>query len=133
MNENFEIEVLCELETELLLKRIRKQINDKVSSGLRAMEMFLNPQNAPLFVYSVVKSFISEDKEIIMKLYKIFAGYEIESFDLENNYNEKKEAEFIKKVCSEWKEIIQDMNKIQKAMELGFKKDSKVNEKSYFG
>ena len=133
MNETFEIEILCEIETELFLKRIRKQVAEKISAGLRTLEMFLNAQNAPLFVFNIIKSFDASDKEVINGLYRMFAEFEIEAFSLENKYDEKKEAEFIKKVCSKWQNITEDMSKINEAMFIGFKKDPKSNEKSYFG
>jgi hypothetical protein len=133
LNENFEIEILCELETELLLKRIRKQLTDKISSGLRITEMLINPQNGPMFIFNVVRSFNVDDKSLVNELYKKFAEFEIEAFSLETKYDEKKEAEFIRTVCKEWPEISENLEKINKSMKIGFKKDLKANEKSYFG
>jgi len=133
LNENFEIETLAGEETEVLLKRIRKHLTEKISAGLRALEMFLNPQNAPIFIFKVIKSFTSTDKEVLDRTYNKFAGFEIEAFGLENDYDEKKEAEFIKKVCGEWKEICEDFNRIYSSMKLSYKKESKKHDKSYFG
>ncbi len=133
MNQNFEIENLCEAETELLLKRVRKQVMEKVSSGLRALEMFLNAQNAPLFIFSVVKSFSQTDKEILESLYNKFAEFEIEAFGLESVHNEQREAEFIKIVCATWKDVTADFDRIYHSMKVNYKKESKKHDKSYLG
>lgn len=133
LNQNFDIEILAEDESEILLKRIRKNITEKISSGLRALEMFLNPQNAPVFIFKVIKTFSSTDKIIIESLYHKFAEYEIEAFGLENSYDEKKEAEFIKNVCADWKETSEDFDRIYKSMKANFKKEVKKSDKSYLG
>ena len=133
MNENFEIENLACEETELLAKKIRKQMMEKISSSFRALEMFKNPQSAPLFIFSVLKSFSPADKDNIDSLYNKFADLEIEAFGLETGYDEKKELDFIKKVCKDWEEISKDFNKIYESMKLGHKPDSKKQTKSYFG
>ena len=133
LNENFEIECLFQEETELLVKKIRKQIMEKVSSGLRALEMFLNPQNAPMFIFSVIKSFSSSDKKVIEELYAQFAEFEIEAFGLENIYNEEGEAALVKKICKEWPGISKEFDIIYKSMKINYKKASKKNEKSYLG
>ena len=133
MNHNFEIETIPSEDTELFLKRIRKNMTEKISSGLRAMEMFLNPQPSPIFIFKIIKSFSSSDKDTVAELYHQFAGLEIEAFGLENFYDEKKEAEFIKKVADEWPEISKGLDKIYKVMKSGHKNESKNQEKSYFG
>ena len=89
MNETFEIETIPSEDTELFLKRIRKNITEKISSGLRAMEMFLNPQPTPIFLFKIIKAFSSDDKVIIEELYHKFTYFEIEAFGLENCYVEK--------------------------------------------
>lgn len=133
LNENFEIEVLAGEETELLIKKVRKQILEKISSALRALELFLNPQNAPVFIFSVIKAFSKTDKEMIEQLYHIFSEFEILAFGLENNYNEEKEADFINKVCKVWPDVVADFDRIFNSMRVNYKKDSKKNDKSYLG
>jgi hypothetical protein len=133
LNENFEIENVLSEETEIFIKRIRKQMTEKISVGLRALEMFTNPQNSPIFIFNIIKSFSASDKELINELYKKFSEFEIDAFGLENSYDEKKEVEFIKRISGEWTEISGDFDKIYRAMKSGHKQDSKKNEKSYFG
>ncbi len=133
MNENFEIEQICVEDTELLLKRIRKQTMDKISSGIRGLEMFLNPQNAPVFIFNIIKTFSQPDKEIIDNIYHKFAEFEIQAFGLENKYNEEAEADFVKKVAKEWIDICDDFDRLFKSMRANYKQESKKNEKSYLG
>jgi hypothetical protein len=133
MNVNFEIETIPAEDTELFLKRIRKNITEKISSGLRAMEMFLNPQPSPIFILRILKSFSQTDNDMISDMYYKFAEFEIDAFGLENKYEEKKEADFIKKVAKEWPEIAETIEKISNSMKIGHKKESKKTEKSYFG
>jgi len=133
LNDNFEIENIFVEGSELFIKRIRKQMTEKISSGLRALEMLMNPQNTPVFIFNIIKSFSASDKENVRELYKKFTEFEIEAFGLENLYDEKKEVEFIKKVAGEWKEISESLNKLYQAMKSGHKQDSKKDEKSYFG
>src|SRR3989338_6267546 len=133
MNENFEIENIEFSETELFLKMIRKHMTEKIFFVLRGLETFINPQNAPLFMFYVIKSFSESDKERIKELYKQLAQYEIEAFGLESAYNENKEAEFIKKFCADWKDISNDLMKLYDSMKEGHNKDTKKAVKSYFG
>jgi len=133
LNENFEIEAVALEETDIVLKKIRKQMLEKISSALRALEMFLNPQNAPLFIFQVIKTFSKTDKEIIDNLYAKFAEYEITAFGLENTYKEEKEAEFIREVSDGWKEIVEDFDRLFNSMRVNYKKESKKHDKSYLG
>lgn len=133
LNDNFEIENIDIGETELLAKMIRKHITEKIFYVLRSLEMFLGPQNAPLFIFEVLKSFTDADKALIRELYTKIAQYEIEAFGLEAGYNEKNEAEFIKKFSDDWKNISESLGKIYASMKEGHKKESKKSSKSYLG
>jgi len=133
MNENFEIESIDAEETELFLKRIRKHMTEKIFYVLRSLEVFLNAQNAPLFMFEIIKSLTAVEKEHIRELYKRLAQYEIEAFGLEAKYDEKKEAEFIIKFSKDWKEASIDLIQIYGFMKEGYKKHDKKENKSYLG
>jgi len=133
MNENFEIEGIEAEETALFLKRMRKHMTEKIFFVLRSLEIFLNPQNAPLFMMNIVKFLSPADRELIKELYKQLSEYEIEAFGLEAKYDEKKEADFVKKVCGSWKDFSEDLMKIYAAMRDGNKKLEKKQNKSYVG
>jgi len=132
MNDNFEIENVTE-DTELFLKQVRKHMTEKVFFILRTLETFMNPSNAPMFVFNVLKGFSESEKELVQEIYKKLAKYEIEAFGMEAVYEEKKEAEFIKKVASDWKSVSEDLIVLYNSMKSNHEKDSKKSTKSYFG
>lgn len=133
MNENFEIENIQIEETELFVKMLRKHVTEKIFFVLRSLEMFINPQTAPVFIMNIIKQLSESEKETLKELYKKLARYEIEAFGLEAEYNEKKEAEFVKQVASDWKSIAEDLRFIYSAMKGNHEKEFKKSTKSYFG
>jgi len=133
MNENFEIESVAEEDTELLIRRIRKSVREKVHAMIAVFETFINPTSAPMFVFNIIKGFNSDEKEIIEKLYKKFAELEIDAFNLEVRYDEKAEAGYIKKSCELWKSSESDLKKIYESMKGNYGVESKKSDKSYFG
>jgi len=134
LNENFEVEIAEIGDRDLIIRSIRKQIVEKISYHIRTLEAFLNPSNAPLFVMNMLKGFGNEEQEIVKGLYDKLGDFEIDSFGLEIEYNEKKELEFIKSVCDEWKSIVFDLHKIHASMKKSFNKEvPKKAHKSYFG
>lgn len=133
INEEFDIEKLQELETDTLLREIRKIIMDKVIAYLRFIEMLLNPQNAPLFFFSLLKNVENSERKLLEEIYSRLGKIEIEVIDVDNDYKEEKEAIFIKHIIEEWKPIKEDMNKISKFLVKGWEKKTKSKEKSYLG
>jgi hypothetical protein len=132
LNEEFEIEKIQEHETDFLLREIRKDVGEKVGAFLRFLETILNPVVAPVFVLNSLKNLSSHDKELIKKNYEMLVELEIKAIGLDVEYNEKKEAEFIKEAFKKWqdakpeiKEIVHSLGKAQ------FTTDSKS--KSYLG
>ena len=133
MNNNFEIENIEIEETELFAKMIRKHMTEKIFFVLRSLEMFINPQSAPMFIMNIIKQLSETEKATIKELYQKIARYEIEAFGLETEYDEKKEVEFIKKLAEDWKSISEDMKVIYRAMKENHEKEFKKSNKSYFG
>lgn len=132
LNENFEIENI-DPESEIILKVIRKHVTEKVFYVLRSLETFMNPTNAPMFIFDIIKGLSESEKELIRTLYNRIVVYEVEAFGLEAEYDEKNEAEFIKMVSAAWKDISTDLKKIYSAMKIESPRESKKSEKSYFG
>ena len=133
MNEDFEIELIAEENTEILVRRVRKNVRDKIHAMIVVFETFINPTSAPMFVFNIIKGFNNDEKEIIEKLYKKFAELEIDAFNLEVKYDEKAEADYIKKVCELWKSSELDLKKIYESMKASYGLESKKSDKSYFG
>ena len=133
MNENFFIEDIEINETELFVRILRKKVAEKVFFISRSIEMLTTTQNAPFFALGIIKSFGDKEKELLKKLYKKIASYEIESFGLDISYDEKKELAFIKLVCADWKEISDGMNQIYLVMKESYGKEDEKQGRAYFG
>ncbi len=133
INEEFDIEKVAENETECLLREIRKSVMEKIIAYLRFIEMLLNPSNAPLFFFALVKGLTSQDKRILEKLYDKLGSLEIEVIELDCNYSEKDEADFIKKLFTEWKSVKDDMLKLVEVLRRNWNQKSGKNDKGYLG
>lgn len=133
LNEEFDIEKAAEHETECLIREIRKLVMEKVIAYLRFIEMLLNPSNAPLFFFALVKGLTASDKRILDKLYDKLGSFELEVIELDCNYNEKAEAEFIKKILLEWKDVREEMLNLIEVLKRNWNQKSKKDERGYFG
>lgn len=133
LNENFEIEDLSDTETDLLLRKIRKQMFEKINGVMRMLETFTNPSNAPMFLLNIMKGFGEDEKKTIEAIYKQLTPYAVDSFNLEIRYNEKKEADMINKISGDWPKLCEGMDKIYLSMKSGSEKEAGKKEKSYFG
>lgn len=133
LNEEFDIEKVQEQETDTLLREIRKVIMDKAIAYLRFVELLLNPSNAPMFFFALLKGLESADKKTLEDIYTRLGRLEIEVIDVDNDYSEKAEAEFIIHILKEWQGIKEDMRRVSKALKSGWEKKSEKKEKSYLG
>ncbi len=133
LNEEFDIEKVAEIETDFLLREIRKNIMDKVIAYLRFVEMLLNPSNAPLFFMSLVKGFESQDKRILERIYEKLGHFEIDVIELDCRYSEKEEAEMINKITKEWKTISDDMIALVEVLRRNWCQKSKTDDRGYCG
>jgi len=133
LNEDFDIEKVAENETDFLLREIRKSIMDKAIAYLRFIEMLLNPSSAPLFILSVVKGTTTNDKKILERIYEKLGEFEIDVIELDCKYNEKDEAEFIKKISKEWKTISSDMAKFVEILRRNWRQKSRKDDRGYCG
>ena len=130
LNEIFDIEEL-DTETEFFLRKLRKIISDRVAGYLRFLEIILNPSNAPMFFFTLIK-LDNNDKETLTRIYEKLGNLEIEVVKLDLEYKEEKEVEFIKKVFKIFSEIRNDILKVVDKMtnDGNIKKEEG---RSYFG
>ncbi|SRR3989344_1862229 len=133
LNEDFHVEKVSETETDFLLREIRKIISERIFNYLRTVETLINPSNAPMFVFSVVKTLSSEDKSKLTEIYKELARNEIRLFAIDVEYSEKKEADFIRDVFKTWQKIKKDLVKILGTIEKNIDSKSDNNHRKYFG
>ena len=132
LNKQFDIEEI-DVETDFLLRKIRRNIAEKVAGYMRFIEVILNPQNTPLFLFKLIKKLEPKDKEELSKLYEKLGTFEIEQISLDLNYNEKNEADFINNCLNLFnKEIKTNLLALIEKMS-NKHDDSKPNGASYFG
>lgn len=133
LSRDFQIERIADVETDYLIREIRKLMADKFSSYLRFLEATLNPVNVPMFVFSITKSIGVKEKEKLTELYKELAKIEVSLIGVDVDFDEKKEAEFVKETFKTWqktkKEILNFINVVQK----GWDNKIEKNNKGYFG
>lgn len=133
LNEEFDVEKVQELETDTLLREVRKVIMDKVIAYLRFIELLINPSNAPMFFFAMLKGLDSSDKKILDEIYTKLGRLEIEVIEIDNDYSEKGEAAFILHVFKEWQDIKESMKKVSKSLRTSWDKKTEKKEKSYLG
>ncbi|MCK5149522.1 hypothetical protein KAJ87_01185 [Candidatus Pacearchaeota archaeon] len=132
-NEDFQIEKLADVETDFLIREIRRFMADKFSNYLRFVEALLHPVNSPMFVFSIVKSIGIEEKNKLTDAYKKLAKIEVNLIELDIEFSEKKEIDFIKESYKVWQEIKKDLLKIVEVIKKNWDNKSEVNGKGYFG
>lgn len=131
LNNNFEIEKI-ERESEILLRIVRVVIMEKVIATERFIESILLPGNAPRSLYAYTSTMNEEDKKTLDKIHNSFSQLTLQALELDVEYNEKKEAEIIKKIFTTWSVAKQGLYPILEKMTKPIKQDSK-KEKTYFG
>lgn len=97
INKLFDIEEI-DSETEFLLKKIRRAISEKIIEYLRFIDIILNPSNAPIFFFRLVKKLNGNDRDSLTKIYGKLEKFEIQAITLDLEYSEKNESEFIKDI-----------------------------------
>jgi hypothetical protein len=133
MNKDFGIEKLdCE-KVELIIREIRRFIADKMLNYMRLIETILNPSNAPMFIFSLVKTFETKDKEVLNEIYKKLAKFELDLIILDAEYSEEKECDFIRNSFEMWQKIKKDLLNIFEAVKSNWDKEKLKQSKGYFG
>ena len=133
LNEDFHIEKIAENETELLIREIRKFMADRLFNYLRFIESFLNPVNVPMFVFSIIKIITPKEKEKLTEIYKKLAKIEVDLIELDIQFSEQKEAQFIKESYKIWQDIKEDMLKIIEMIKNNWDNKNETDSKGYFG
>lgn len=134
----YEINLIFDIEelnpkSELLLQKIRKAISEKIADYIRFIEVLLNPSNAPMFFFKLLKKLDSADKDKLNNLYEVLGKIEVESMILDLEHSEKNEAEFIKKAYEFYKSGLGEFILIVKKMGNGDSLRKKESNEGYFG
>ena len=133
INEDFGIEKLQDKETDTLSREIRRAMVDRNLSYLRFMEMFLNPVNAPMFFLALIKGLKDSEKKLLNDIYIKLGKFELESIALDNIYDEKKDADFIKRFFKEWQAIKEKFGKIMENLEKAWEREVEKKDRGYLG
>ncbi|MFA5259095.1 MAG: hypothetical protein WC979_07750 [Candidatus Pacearchaeota archaeon] len=133
LNKFFDIEEI-EVESDFLLRKIRRITAERISSYSRFADFVLNPSNAPMFFFKVLKKLDDKDKEMLGNVYELLGKIEIEVISLDLDYSELKEADFIKKVFKLFDEEIRiKFLGVMDKLSNGEKQQKKEGNVSYFG
>lgn len=133
VNKAFDIEEL-DSESDLLVRKIRRFISEKLAGYMRFIEVLLNPSNAPIFFFKLIKKLDNSDKENLTRMYEELGNIELETIGLDLDYNEENEAEFIKKLYEMYNnQIRKELLDVLKKIGNGENNKSKDNGMSYFG
>lgn len=112
LNEEFQIERVAEIETDYIIREIRRAVSEKISNYLRVIETFLNPSGAPMFLLSAIKCFGVDEKENLSKIYNKLAKNEMALLRLDVQYNIEKEVKYLNDSHRLWGEVKVDFLKI---------------------
>ena len=133
LNEDFNIEKASEIEVELLIREIRRFMADKLSTYMRFIEAILNPVNVQMFIYSLIKSLETQEKEKLTEIYKKLSKKELKLIELDLKYSEEKEALFIRESYSMWQEMKKDLLEIFEKINSNWDNKVESKNKDYFG
>ena len=133
MNEDFQIEKMSEEETEMPLREIKRIMGEKFSNYHRFVEVLINPSNAPLFVFSMLKSLDDGEKAVLMETYGKLTEIEILMVETDIEYSDRKEAEFIKNSYVTWQDIKKNLSTIIDKIKSKGNNERKNGNAGYFG
>ncbi len=132
LNEDFGIEKAIDSETDFPIREIRKQISEKVYNYLRLVETLINPVNAPMSIMSIVKAFGADEKNKLVEIYKKLVKSEWELIEIDLEFSEKKEAEFIKEIYGIWQHIKKDIIEVVDAVSKNWERKTQNSNRKYF-
>jgi hypothetical protein len=133
LNKEFSIEKVSEIETDFLIREIGRVMAEKLSNYLRFVEMILNPVNAPMFIFSLVKSLGEDERRILSNIYKDLTKIELNLIELDVSFSEKKEADFINNSYKTWMNIKKDLLIIIEKIKSSLDNRYENSNKGYFG
>lgn len=133
LNSEFSIEKLAEIETDFLIREVTKIMAEKFSNYLRFVELVLNPSNSPMFIFSIIKTMGENEKKKFSEIYKELARIELDLIELDVDFNEKKEADFINNSYKTWINMKKDFFDIISGIKSNWNNKSENNKNGYFG
>jgi Glu-tRNA(Gln) amidotransferase subunit E-like FAD-binding protein len=133
LDEDFDVSKSFIGESELILKDIRRKMNEKLASSLHLFETFMNPQAAPLFIVNVLKNLEKKDWENIKEIYNEIAKIQFPQILADTIYSEDKEVELILEISNLWSRQKIKIAEILKILDKSSINTLDLKNKSYFG
>jgi len=133
LNFEFSIEKVADIETDYLIREIGRIMADRFSNYLRLVELILNPVNSPMFIFSIIKTIGENEKKKLSEMYKELTKIELSLIELDVNFSEKKEAEFINNSYMVWMNIKKDLIEVIEKARSNWDNKQEGNNKAYFG
>jgi len=133
LNLEFSIEKAAEAETDFLIREIARIMAEKFSNYLRFVELVLNPVNSPMFIFSIIKTIGENEKKKLSEIYKSLAKIELDLIELDIDFSEKREAEFINNSYKTWMNIKKDFMEVIDKVKSNWDNKHEINNKGYFG
>jgi hypothetical protein len=133
LNSEFAIEKLAEIETDFLVREVARIMAEKFSNYMRFVELVLNPSNAPMFIFSIIKTMGESEKKKFAEIYKELAKIELNLIELDVDFSEKKEADFINNSYKTWMNMKKDFQEVIEKIRENWDNKSENGNKGYFG
>ena len=133
LNAEFSIEKIAETETDFLVREVARVMAEKFSSYLRFVELVLNPANSPMFIFSLIKAMGEDEKKKFSEIYKKLARIELDLIELDFDFSEQKEADFINNSYKVWTNMKKDSLEIIEKIKSNWDNKNENNNKGYFG
>ncbi len=130
--EEFDIEKITDKESILLIREIRRTINEKLSAYMHLFETLINPSAPPMFIFSALRGINGEDKEKIKEIYQKISKLQIEVMKLDTIYSEEGEVAFVKKSFDQWQELKKEVYSVIEKFDENVEKEDNLKKRSYF-
>ena len=133
MNEDFNIEKMSETESDLPVREIRRFVSDKIRNYERFIEAIINPSNANMFIFTIIKVISADDKERLSDIYKKLMKSEVDLIELDVQYDEAKELKFVNTFFKEWQGMKPVLLEILGKINSDWDKEVEKGSNGYFG
>ena len=131
LNEDFSIEKIEEERFEILIREVRRFVADKLVNYMRFIEAVMNPTNASMFIFSLIKVLGKDEKKKLGEMYEVLAKAELELIDLDISYSEEKEAEFIRSSYTQWQDMKNEFMDVVDKVKENWDKEVEKGDKSF--
>ncbi|MEX2017584.1 MAG: hypothetical protein WD876_03870 [Candidatus Pacearchaeota archaeon] len=127
------IERASDVETDYLIREIRRYVADKLFNFHRFVEALLNPQGVPMHIFSMIKTLGPDEKKKLSDIYKEIAKIELMVMEVDLDFSEKKEAELIKYSFDIWQKIKKDFSEVLAVVRKNWDVKADEGRRDYFG